>query len=216
MPRHLIALLTGLLLFSLAPQMVQGQTQASEIEVALLPITGPVIDNFALVSNQLYRGAAPSDLAIHHLSGQGIKTIIDLRMNGDGCRHEQALADHLGIHYVHIPMGLTRPTITQIVTFLRVVNNEQNQPIYVHCRYGADRTGMLIGIYRILVQHWSYAKVYGEMREHHFKPWLASMKRTVELVAESPSAQQTLRNLMTDPNEQKAFATAYGMRELAQ
>lgn len=194
--------------------MVQSQNQASEVDAALLPVTGPVIDNFALVSNQLYRGAAPSDLAIQRLSGQGFKTIIDLRLNGEGVRHEKALADHLGIKYVHIPMGLTRPSISQIVTFLRTVNNEHNQPVFIHCRYGADRTGMLVGIYRILVENWSYEKVYSEMREHHFKPWLGGMRKTVELVAENSSAQQMLRTLMTDPNEQQAFALANRMTKL--
>jgi protein tyrosine phosphatase (PTP) superfamily phosphohydrolase (DUF442 family) len=206
MLKQIAALLSGLMLFSFAPQTVQAHTPDSRSI-----LVQPLIDNFASVSGQIYRGAAPSDAGIEHLSGSGIKTIIDLRMNGEGCEHEKVVVDHLGMKYVHIPMGMRRPTLDQMVSFLRVVNDQQNQPVFVHCRYGADRTGLQIGIYRILVEHWSYEKVYSEMREHHFKPWLAGMKKTVELVAKDNAAQEVLRVLMNNSDEKSPLVTATAM-----
>jgi len=210
MVKSFISLIWNLTVFAvlcLAPQAVL----ASDSTAMLVQ---PVIDNFDKVSTEIWRGAAPSDEAIKHLAGHGFKTVVDLRMSCGACHHEQALVHNLGMKYIHIPMGLKKPSIQQIVSFLRVVNNEQNQPVFVHCRQGADRTGMLVAIYRILVQHWPYADVYDEMRLHHFKPWLAGMKRTVELVAENATAQDILRGLMNIPDDKQAFATATAMNDL--
>jgi len=209
--RQPVAFVMSFVLLLFAPQIVQAQVSDSEAAV----LVEPVISNFATVSStKILRGAAPSDQGIERLSRQGVKTVVDLRLNGESSDHEQVLVDRLGMKYVHIPIGLHQPTVTQIVTFLRVVNDQSNQPVFVHCRFGADRTGMLIGIYRILVQHWSYGRVYSEMREHHFKPWLAGMKKTVELVAMSDVAQQSLRRLMTIPDEKSALAAAMAMSSL--
>jgi protein tyrosine phosphatase (PTP) superfamily phosphohydrolase (DUF442 family) len=196
-----------LVVLAFAPQAVQaGDSEAMLVQ--------PVIDNFDKVSTEIWRGAAPSDRAIKRLAGHGFKTVVDLRMDGNACQHEQALVNKLGMKYVHIPMGLKRPSIQQIVVFLRLVNDQHNQPVFVHCRQGADRTGVLVAIYRILVQHWPYEQVYGEMRLHHFKPWLAGMKQTVELVAGNATAQDILRGLMTIPDDRQAVATATAMNDL--
>lgn len=211
MHKQLAVLLTGLIILSSAPVAVQAQALDTEA-IAVQP----AIDNFACVSADILRGAAPSDAAIGHLFKRGIKTVIDLRMNGEGCEHEKTVVDECGMKYVHIPMGFTRPKVEQIVAFLRVVNNQNNQPVFVHCRQGADRTGTLIGIYRILFQHWSYAQVYSEMREHHFKPWLAGMKKTVQLVADNHAAQEVLRALMTIPDDKRAMTDATAMNDLPQ
>ena len=42
----------------------------------------------------------------------------------------------------------------------------------VHCTHGQDRTGYVIGRYRVLHDHWTKDRAYQEMREHHFHPEL--------------------------------------------
>ncbi len=42
----------------------------------------------------------------------------------------------------------------------------------VHCTHGQDRTGYVIGVYRVLQGHWTKAVAYQEMLAHHFHPEL--------------------------------------------
>jgi hypothetical protein len=38
----------------------------------------------------------------------------------------------------------------------------------VHCTHGQDRTGFVIGVYRVLVDHWTPDAAYAEMLAHDF------------------------------------------------
>jgi len=165
------------------------------------------IDNFAQVSPKIWRGAVPSDISLEDLANHGVKTIVDLRMDGDGCEHEHVYVHRLGVQYIHIPMKLQSPSSQQIVQFLNVVNNKNNLPVFIHCRQGADRTGVLIGIYRILVQGWSFDKAYDEMRDHHFKPFLVGMKKTVAWFANDCTAIKSLGGLVnfSDPKTETSL-----------
>jgi protein tyrosine phosphatase (PTP) superfamily phosphohydrolase (DUF442 family) len=139
----------------------------------------PKIDNFQQVSPMLCRGAQPSDDDLAALANFGVKTIIDLRSPGKSVDHEEAQAAKLGLKFVKIPMFCSAPTETQVKTFLGVVNDERSGLCYVHCLYGADRTGTMVGIYREVVQNWSFDQTYKEMRDHNFKPYLLPFRQAV-------------------------------------
>jgi len=163
----------------LALNVVPAPCSAADEEQAI-PIA-----NFDKVSQGLWRGSAPSDDGLRKLADNGVKTVIDLRMSGKGTEKESLLAKKLGLRYIHIPMNYLSPSIAKIKDFLKIVTNEHYQPVFIHCRQGADRTGTLIGIYRVLVQRWTFEEAYFEMRMHHFKPWLSNLKRTVAELSES-------------------------------
>jgi uncharacterized protein (TIGR01244 family) len=176
---NVIALTLVALLGLIAPHPVSAE------ELAFPTVSEDVletakVDNFAKVSSTMWRGAQPSDKSLAKLAQGGIKTVIDLRMDGDGIEHESQTVNTLGLHYVHIPMGFMKPTPDKILSFLKIVTARENQPVYVHCRQGADRTGTLCAIYRRMVQNWTFEQCWVEMRMHHFKPFLASLKRTVQ------------------------------------
>lgn len=50
----------------------------------------------------------------------------------------------------------------------------------VHCTHGQDRTGYVIGIYRVIHYRWSKARAYAEMRAHHFHPELHGLHEAWE------------------------------------
>lgn len=158
-------------------------------------MAAPSISNFDIVSEGLWRGAAPSNQAMQKLAESGVKTIVDLRMAGLGAAEEASKAKKLGIKYIHIPLGFMGPSLFKVAQFLNIVNDPANQPVFVHCRYGADRTGALVAVFRVIHDHWSFNQAYSEMRSHHFKPWLASLKRMVARVGASPEVQQELKTL---------------------
>ncbi len=80
-------------------------------------------------------------------------------------------------------MGYADPNLSKVSSVLDIMRDPAKQPVYVHCMHGADRTGMMVGIHRILSDGWKYDKVYTEMRGHHFKPFLIPMRRTVQAFA---------------------------------
>ena len=59
----------------------------------------------------------------------------------DGNEDERMLVESLGMRWVSIPWrAYWRPSNTQVMEFLRIVNDPSRQPVFVHCRHGKDRT----------------------------------------------------------------------------
>lgn len=156
-----------------APQPVGTASFAAPIAAV------PKVDNFQQVSPALSRGAQPSDEDLAALARFGVKTIIDLRSPGKSVDHEEAQAAKLGLKFIKIPLFCSAPTDAQVKTFLGVVNDERYAPCYVHCLYGSDRTGTMVGIYREVVENWSFDQTYKEMRSHNFKPYLLPFRAAV-------------------------------------
>lgn len=151
-----------------------------EIAETGLPRTAQFpISNFERVNSVLLRGAVPSDKGLSALRDAGVKTIVNLRMKGDGSTNEELKVKACGMNYVHIPLGFSTPDTATIGRILRVITNKEMQPVFVHCRQGADRTGMIVAIYRMLVDNWEFKDAYTEMRKHHFKPFLLVLKEAV-------------------------------------
>jgi protein-tyrosine phosphatase len=73
-----------------------------------------------------------------------------------------------------------RVSDTMIAAFLAVALHPRYQPIYVHCIGGDDRTGALVGIYRIAVDGWPFDWVYDEMLDNRFHPWQLFLLRDVK------------------------------------
>ncbi|OHB62353.1 MAG: hypothetical protein A2Y76_00245 [Planctomycetes bacterium RBG_13_60_9] len=127
------------------------------------PIDMAGLPNLHKVSDDLYRGAEPTAEGIRHLSGLGVKTVVDLRSGGaPDDVHET------GITYVRIPSTAWQPEDRDVVDFLRVVMDESRRPVFMHCHRGADRTGMMNAVYRIAVQGWTKDDAIAEMTQGGF------------------------------------------------
>ncbi|MDZ4836268.1 MAG: tyrosine-protein phosphatase [Candidatus Melainabacteria bacterium] len=178
------------LITTLTPQMVQAEAVGPVLDQNVLKEIS--IANFQQVNGTILRGAAPSEKNLRLLAKSGVKTILDLRMSGPAVTHESALAHELGFNYVHVPLGFTSPNTPEMTRILAVLNEADKQPVYVHCRQGADRTGMTIGMYRRIHDKWEFKQTYGEMRKHHFKPVLLGMKSAVKSCLDSPNLVASL------------------------
>jgi protein tyrosine/serine phosphatase len=71
----------------------------------------------------------------------------------------------LGMRYVSIPMkGLSTPDNNKVAAVLAIFNDSSSGPVFVHCKRGADRTGMAVAVYRISNDHWDNEKALREAK----------------------------------------------------
>jgi protein tyrosine/serine phosphatase len=161
---------------------------------------------FYKVSDTLYCGSEPTAKEkMVMLKSLGIKTIIDLRLF-TGVKEEEQWAKEYGIDYIHISTGIVRPDEQKIKTVMSMVEDPKYQPVYVHCRTGCDRTGVIAGLYRVWNQGWTKEQAYKEMRSHHFRPVFMGIKRSFdEMLAnqatkEKSAATQETTSWITQPD----------------
>jgi tyrosine-protein phosphatase SIW14 len=119
------------------------------------------LPNFGQVTPNLYRGGQPGFDGLKTLQKLGIAIVVDMR--GGQSKHEQAVAEKLGMQYVSIPWHCPFPTDEPFVKFLKVIEDNPGKKIFVHCRLGDDRTGMAIASYRMAEEGWSADEAMKEM-----------------------------------------------------
>jgi len=129
-----------------------------------LPLAQPRNDvtgvaNFAQISPQLYRGAQPTAEGFGQLKRLGIKTITSLRET----HSDRGAMKGLGLRYAHIRFNPTRPEDHEVAEFLQVMRDPANQPAFVHCLAGSDRTGTMVAIYRVVQQGWPMQEAVKEL-----------------------------------------------------
>lgn len=125
------------------------------------------LPNFHQVNAQLYRGGQPLPGGLAHLKQMGVKTIINLRQPDARTQAEERAAHALGLNYYNEPLpGLNRPDDATVAQVLSLINDPKLQPVFVHCKRGADRTGTIIACYRITHDHWTAPAAITEARRY--------------------------------------------------
>ena len=126
------------------------------------------IDNFGRLNPAYYRGAQPQGRDYADLAAIGIRTVIDLQADGDNSA-EAGLVEAAGMRFYRIPMTTrVAPTAEQLALFLQVVNDPAQQPVYVHCKGGRHRTGVMSAVYRLEKDGWTADQAFREMKEYDF------------------------------------------------
>lgn len=140
------------------------------------------LPNFGRAAENLYRGGQPTSDGINALHAMGVGIIVNLRDDQTEMATEKREVESLGMKSVEIPWSASHePSSTQIVEFLDLVRANPDTKIFVHCRRGADRTGVMIAAYRIAVEHKTVGEAVSEMHRYHYD-WLfrPQLKRYIE------------------------------------
>ena len=125
-------------------------------------------DRFSKVSDHIYRGGQPSDDDLRLMSDvYGIKTIVSLDGNIGGAI--APVVQDLGMEHIVIPIGgqSSAPLIGYLKNNIASILSN-NQPVYVHCRHGSDRTGMAIAFHRMQNEGWEPEKAIDEAKTFGF------------------------------------------------
>jgi protein tyrosine/serine phosphatase len=136
---------------------------------------------FYRVDENVYRGKQPTKEDIPKLSAMGVKTVLDLRERFERKLWERGAVEAAGMQYIRIGLpGTLEPTDRAIDKILAILEDPAHGPVFIHCRRGADRTGLVIACYRIVHDHWTNAQALKEAREQGLSPFEILMRRYIE------------------------------------
>jgi protein tyrosine/serine phosphatase len=118
------------------------------VYLGVLQLTG----NFhPVIAATLYRSAQPSAAEIkQYYTKYGIRTIVNLRGENDGARWYAAEVDEarrLGITLIDFKMSAGRQLTQDRAAKLIDTLKHAEKPILIHCRGGADRSGLVSALY---------------------------------------------------------------------
>ena len=137
---------------------------------------GSPIPNFCVVTpDVMWRGAKPARDGAAWLIQRGVRTIVNLELLHDDRRaFGEARPTSAGRHeagYFRVadwePNAVIAPALLDdhVAHFLAVVD-KQPKPVYVHCRSGQNRTGVMVAAYRVIVEGLSRDAAIAEMRRY--------------------------------------------------
>lgn len=157
------------------------------------------ITNFKKYNDNFYRGSKPkNEDQYEDLKTLGVKTIIDLRKQRTEAKLDKVRekVEKLGLNYISIPLSpMTPPKKDQVNKFFNVVNNPEYQPVYIHCTYGQDRTGLMSALYRINHDNWTYNQAYEEMLDMGYRKMLYwRLKRYLKKYSQSKETLESEDN----------------------
>ncbi len=127
-----------------------------------------------LVAGEVYRSAQPSPEAIAAYSkGYGIRTILNLRGEKPDerwYRDEVAAAKRNGIRLINFPMSASVEIDAKETDALMAILRDAPKPLLIHCKAGADRTGLVSTIYLQQIAgvdeetaEWQLSPLYGHV-----------------------------------------------------
>ena len=110
----------------------------------------------------------------------GVRTVVSLR----AFHSDSNEIGETGLGYEHLFLKTWHPEEEDVVRFLKFVTDPKQTPVLLHCQHGADRTGMVSAIYRIVVQGWTKEEAVREMTTGDFgfhevwknlPPWIMAL-----------------------------------------
>jgi protein tyrosine/serine phosphatase len=135
--------------------------------------------NFSLVAPGIYRGGRPDQPGIQTLVQLGVKTIVDLENDDGAITTERGWAQQAGINFISKPMnGLDTPDDSEVNQILADINSDQ--PVFVHCMQGKDRTGLIIALHRVFYEGWTPKAAHDETMALGFNSMLLAMNHYFE------------------------------------
>lgn len=123
------------------------------------------IPNFGQVTPTLYRGGQPSAEGFEKLAHMGIAIVVDTGRS----KRDETLINNLGMAYVSLPWYCPFPKDEVFERFIKITLENPGKKIFVHCRLGDDRTGMMIAAYRMGQQGWTAKEAMQEMHEFGYR-----------------------------------------------
>jgi hypothetical protein len=161
-----VAAIASFAAFSTAAQIAPIGAHATTMAIQGVPNAGNV-------NGTLFRGAQPHDSSYADLQKLGMNIVVDLRGESGEVSSEKKSVESLGMKFVNLPWsGAGLPSRDQLLTFFTLLRDNPDKKIFLHCQYGADRTGVMIALYRIAVDRWTPEQAIAEMKDFHYHSFM--------------------------------------------
>jgi tyrosine-protein phosphatase SIW14 len=122
-------------------------------------ITNTSLSNLYKVDEGIFRCEQPDQKSFQQLADLGIKSVLNLRN-----KHSDSLfLQDSPLNCFKVNMEAKDIADDEIVQALKALKDAP-KPIVVHCKHGADRTGVVIAMYRVVFQDWTKEKAIGELK----------------------------------------------------
>lgn len=111
-----------------------------------------------VIAGEFYRSAQPSAKQLEkYVTDHGIKTVINLRGQSESrwYRDEIAKAEALGVRHIDFKMSSSETVTSEVADQLIDIMKSAPKPILIHCKAGADRSGIVSAIYSRSIAGWN-------------------------------------------------------------
>ena len=123
----------------------------------------PDVPHILCLDERFATAGQPKDEAFGKLAASGFRSVLSLRTASEGIDldKERSLVEKSGMRYLNIPVVSSAPKPGQVDDFFKVVKDQNNQPMLIHCG-SANRVGAFWMIYRVIEQGWPEDKALEE------------------------------------------------------
>ena len=161
---RILAVATAVFLFA-------GFLSSGSAETAPAPATRPLqwaqnvpespVNNLHRITPSLYRSAQLSKDDIPQLQKLGIRKVISFR----AFHSDSEILAGSGITLQRIPINTWNIRDADMVTALKALRTLDHEgPVLIHCQHGADRTGLVSALYRVVYQGWTKEQALEELQ----------------------------------------------------
>jgi protein tyrosine/serine phosphatase len=126
----------------------------------------PEIPKLFAVEANFYRSPQPTEAGFKAMvMRKGLRSVVNLRAS----HSDDSLTQGLGLHLFDFKMHAWHIEREDVVGALRALRNETRMgPALLHCTLGADRTGLVAALYRMIYKGWSKQAALEEMEHGGF------------------------------------------------
>jgi protein tyrosine/serine phosphatase len=112
--------------------------------------------NFHEISKDIYRSSQPTMWQLKRIKEKyNIKTIVNLKDANRNCAYflfEEEKCKELGLELINVNIrSRAFPKYEQILKYKEVMENMEG-PVLIHCKAGADRTGIFCTLYQYFIE----------------------------------------------------------------
>lgn len=152
---------------------------------------------FAPVNDWLYRGGQPREEGFDKLKSKGIRTVVNFRDEPKWIEWERKQVESRGMKYVSLPWNITRSVKPELSDQLfEVLDDPKNRPVFMHCKHGRDRTGVMSTLalmrYENLSEKEAKEEAIGTIRPH--LRYLYFVHQKIKALGDGPAGDRHLED----------------------